>query len=71
MKDSTIVYRTTLRPALFGGLPDIKWEWHRPPAEFAQAFPEKEVSKFQYGEFVTERPLTDAELKAFQIEIVE
>lgn len=65
------IYRTTLRPALFGGVPfNLQWEWHRPPAEYAHVFPDKEVSEYPYGEFTTERPLTETELQQFSIEVV-
>ena len=66
------VYRTVFRPPMFGAMPPrLWWEWHRPPADLAEHFPDKEVSKYPYGEFVTERPLTEKELSSFQIEVVE
>ena len=68
--DKTIAYRTLYRPPMFGGLPDVWWEWAKVPTDLAPMFPELPVSDHLYGEFHTERPLTDDEMRSFQIEKV-
>ena len=63
------VYTMLYRPCTQLGTlpPKVVTEWTRAPAELAHAFPDKPVSKRLFGEFTTNRPLTDEELKAFEI----
>ena len=63
------VYTMLYRPCTQLGTlpPKVVTEWTRAPAELAHAFPDKPVSKRLFGEFTTSRPLTDEELKAFEI----
>ena len=63
------VYTMLYRPCTQLGTlpPKVSTEWTRVPAELAHAFPDKPVSKRLFGEFTTSRPLTDEELKAFEI----
>ena len=44
--------------------------WKRVPPELAQRFPNLPVSSRRFGEFYTNRPLTEMELRDYQIEIV-
>ena len=44
--------------------------WTRVPHELAQRFPNLAVSSRRFGEFLTNRPLTEMELRDYQIEIV-
>ncbi|MCY4120307.1 MAG: hypothetical protein OXG72_05230 [Acidobacteria bacterium] len=44
--------------------------WKRVPRELAQRFPNLPVSTRRFGEFFTNRPLTETELRDYQIEIV-
>lgn len=41
----------------------------RAPPELAQRFPNLSVSSRPFGEFFTNRPLTEMELREYQIEI--
>ena len=63
------VYTMLYRPCTQLGTlpPKVITEWTRVPAELTHAFPDKPVSKRLFGEFTTNRPLTDEELKAFEI----
>ena len=63
------VYTMLYRPCTQLGTlpPNVVTEWTRAPADLAHAFPDKPVSTRPFGEFTTSRPLTDDELKAFEI----
>ena len=45
--------------------------WKRVPPDLAQRFPDLPVSSRAFGEFFTNRPLTEMELRDYQIEIVK
>ena len=67
------VYTMLYRPATqLGTLPRGVHvaQWVRVPRELAARFPNLPVSEHPFGEFVASRPLTDAELKDYQIEHV-
>lgn len=67
------VYTMLYRPATqFGNLPPRVHidHWVRVPRELAGRFPHLPVSRRLFGEFVTNRRLTDMELRDYQIERV-
>ena len=64
------VYAMQFRPPSFCTLPDgIEITWVKVPQELAPHFPNLEVAprEHMFGEFTTNRPLTTAEMDAFQI----
>ena len=66
-------YRTTLRPAGFGGIPSgVGWQYVELPTDNLDAhlYPNKPVSRHRYGVIETDRPLTANELDHFSIEEV-
>lgn len=71
--DEARIYTMRYRPATqYGTLPpgaDIAG-WTRVPRELAGRFPRHPVSNRTFGEFFTNRPLADTELRDYQIEIV-
>lgn len=67
-------YRTTLRPAGFGGLPiGVSWRYVELPRDdfYRGHLPLVAVSRHRYGVIETDRELTPAELRHFDIEPVE
>ena len=71
----TAIYTMEFRPVGFGTLPrDIITEWVRLPKLEAhllrKAFPNTEVSEHNFGEFTTNRPLTNEEMISYQVRIV-
>ncbi len=62
-------YRTTLRPASGGGVPEgVHWNYVEAPSmpDLANR-PDLPVSRYRYGVIETDRPLTEAELSHFDI----
>lgn len=73
MQPAAPVYKMLYRPATqFGTLPPGVHiaRWVRVPRDLAARFPHLPVSDHAFGEFVTSRALTDAELRDYQIERV-
>ncbi len=66
-------YRTTLRPAGSGGLPEgVQWQYVEvPPGNLDAQVCGKPVSRHRYGVIETDRALTPAELRHFDIEEVK
>ena len=69
------IYTMEFRPVGFATLPrDVITEWVKLPKMEAhllrKAFPDTEVSEHMFGEFTTSRPLTDDEMKSYQVRIV-
>lgn len=61
-------YRTTLRPAAFGGMPSgVRWDYIEAPADIAHNRRDLPLSTHRYGVVRTERPLTAAEMEHFDI----
>jgi hypothetical protein len=66
-------YRTTLRPVPFGGIPQgVAWHYVEAPRDVCglhvagvQGIP---VSQHLYGVIETDRPLTESEMRHFDIE---
>lgn len=72
-EDGTNVYSMRYRPATqYGTLPrGVQIEgWTRVPRELAGRFPHHPVSERRFGEFFTNRPLTDRELSDYQIDFI-
>lgn len=68
----TYRYRTTLRPAAFGGLPmGVNYKYVEAPFDGLFGFPSLPVSSYRYGVVETDRELTPEELRHFDIERVE
>lgn len=67
-----IRYRMKYRPAGFATLPrGLVWSYVEAPVMHGLANrPDLPRSRYQFGVFTTNRPLTDRELEAFEIEIV-
>lgn len=73
MQPAARVYTMLYRPATqFGTLPPGVHiaRWVRVPRDLAGRFPHLPVSDHPFGEFVTSRALTEAELRDYQIERV-
>ena len=62
-------YRTTLRPAAFGGIPHgVGWQYVEfPPDLDTRNYAPKPVSRHLYGVIETDRALTPEELEHFDI----
>ena len=68
----TPIYTMEFRPVGFATLPrGVTTEWVRLPKLEAHllrnAFPNTEVSEHKFGEFTTSRPLTDDEMRSYQV----
>lgn len=62
------MYRTLLRPVFGGGIPPgVKWELVEAPRDGTVNRPDLKVSRYRYGVFITDRPLTEDELRHFDI----
>ena len=67
------IYRMQFRPVSFCTLPSgIVTEWVRLPKHdgeaLRRAYPDLKVSEHNFGEFTTNRELTESEMASFQIE---
>lgn len=61
-------YRTTLRPAGFGGMPaGVRWEYVEAPPDLAGDRPDLPRSSWRYGVVSTDRALTAGEMAHFDI----
>jgi hypothetical protein len=64
-------YRTTLRPAGFGGVPDgVSWEYVEWPTMMDFHRSDIPTSQHLYGVIETDRELTPEELRHYDIEPV-
>ena len=62
-------YRTTLRPAPFGGVPvGVTWRFVELPRDYTLNHGDLPRSQHRYGVFETDRALTPEELRHFDIE---
>jgi hypothetical protein len=62
------LYRTTLRPAGFGGLPQgVTYQYVETPSDGSVNLPSIPVSRLRYGVIKTDRPLTADEMQHFDI----
>ena len=71
--DDASIYTMLYRPATqYGTLPPGTHVagWTSVPRELAGRFPNHPVSERTFGEFFTNRPLTERELRDYQIEVV-
>lgn len=65
-------YRTTLRPAPFGGVPQgVGWHFVELPPDYILNHGDTPRSRHLYGVIETDRELTPQELKHFDIVPVE
>ena len=61
-------YRTTLRPAGFGGVPEgVSWRYLEWPSMMGFGRADIPTSRHRYGVIETDRPLTKAEMEHFDI----
>ena len=68
---SRTVYRMLFRPPGFESLPSgLRWEYTAVPFSMAHLRPDLPTCQHPHGEFTTDRPLTEAELNSYQIEVV-
>lgn len=62
-------YRTTLRPAGGGGVPNgVMWRYVESPHDFPNNWRALPASRYRYGVIETTRPLTAEEMRHFDIE---
>ena len=70
--DGTVYAMLYRPPTQLGALPPGVHvaAWKRVPRDLGHRFPHLPVSKRTFGEFIANRPLTDVELRDYQVEVV-